>query len=379
MPDESKPDAGTGRLSTVLLLVASVLAVVSTLTTWVRMELLDTDEWVEVSSGLLAEPEVQDALTVYLSNQIFERVDLQSSLSSLLPEPLNRLAGPISGALRQPITDGIATLIASDRFGELWEDANRAAHERMVAILRDETRPGVSTADGTVTLDLGTIAYNVGERLGIPTDALDRLPDDAGEVVIFESDQLASMQKVVQVLDVMSWFLFLVVVGLYVAAVVVARGAWRRALRNVGIALAFAGVALLVLRALGVRALVGAVVADPENEPLGEIVGLAATQLVGEAAWTGIVYGVLIAVFAALVGGHRWAVSARRFVGQATESVGVAIGVGVLAILLLLWWSPGKTFDRFVSSLVFVCLAIAAVVSLLVVSRREYRASPVVE
>ena len=123
----------------------------------------------------------------------------------------------------------------------------------MVNILRDETVPAVSTADGTVTLELGTLVRSVGESLGLPQGALDRIPPDAGQVVIFESDELAAVQTTVQLLDFLSWFLFVLVVGLFVLAVYLARG-WRvTALRNVGLALVIGGVVLLVLRALGVR------------------------------------------------------------------------------------------------------------------------------
>jgi hypothetical protein len=361
--------------STVLIVLAAVIAVVSSLSTWVRAEMLDTDQWVEVSGDLLAEPQVQDALTTYLSNQLFERVDFQGQLEAALPEAATRLAGPLTGLLREPITNGISTVIASDRFAELWENVNRRAHERLVAILRDETRPGVSTADGTVTLEMATIITNVGERLGVPQSALDRIPPDAGEIVVFESDQLSSAQGVVRMLDFLSWFLFLAVAGMYAAAVYLARPLWRVALRNVGISLAVAGLTLLVLRALGVRAVVSAVVEDPRNEPLGSIVGTVATQMLGEQAWTGIVYGVLFALFAAVIGPHRWAVAVRRVLGRATESIGAAVAVAVIGILLLLWWSPGRSFDRLVTALVFVALAVAAIVSLLVVSRREYRTS----
>ncbi len=361
------------RASTVLVVIASLLAIVSSLSTWVRTEMLDTDEWVEVSGDLLAEPEVQAALTTYLSNQLFERVDFSSVLESSLPENAARLAGPLTGLLREPITDGISRLIASDRFAELWQNANRRAHERLVAILRDETRPGVSTADGTVTLEMGTIITNVGERLGVPQSALDRIPPDAGQIVIVDSQQLSQAQRVVQLLDVLSWFLFIAVAALYVAAVVVARPLWRQALRNVGIALAVAGVTLLILRALGVKAVVGAIVDDPRHQPLGTVVATIATELVGEQAWTGIVYGVLIAAFAVLLGPHRWAVALRRQIGRATDSTGIAVAVTTIGVLVLLWWSPGRTLDRLVSAVVFVALVVAAVVSLVVISRREYR------
>lgn len=382
--DDMDDDVATGEaaesatkrswLPTTLIVVATVVAVVSTLTTWVRAQLLDTDDWTEVSSELLAEPEVQAALSTYLANQLFERVDLQSEFAELLPAELSRLAGPLTGVLREPVTNGIDRLVASDRFATLWQDANRIAHARMVAILRGETAESVSTDDGTVTLDLGTLLRNVGERLGIPEQALDRLPPDAGQVVIFESDELSSAQTAVQILDFLSWFLFIVVVALYALAVYLARGRRVTTLRNVGLAIAAGGVALLFLRAIGVRATVGVVVENPANEALATVVADVATELLRQSAWTGIVYGVLVAAFAFLLGDHRWAVAVRRQLGRASEAKGVAIAGAVLFVLLLIWWSPGHSFDHVVTALVFIVLSIAAVVALATVVGREHRA-----
>lgn len=382
--DDMDDDVATGEaaesatkrswLPTTLIVVATVVAVVSTLTTWVRAQLLDTDDWTEVSSELLAEPEVQAALSTYLANQLFERVDLQSEFAELLPAELSRLAGPLTGVLREPVTNGIDRLVASDRFATLWQDANRIAHARMVAILRGETAESVSTDDGTVTLDLGTLLRNVGERLGIPEQALDRLPPDAGQVVIFESDELSSAQTAVQILDFLSWFLFIVVVALYASAVYLARGRRVTTLRNVGLAIAAGGVALLFLRAIGVRATVGVVVENPANEALATVVADVATELLRQSAWTGIVYGVLVAAFAFLLGDHRWAVAVRRQLGRASEAKGVAIAGAVLFVLLLIWWSPGHSFDHVVTALVFIVLSIAAVVALATVVGREHRA-----
>lgn len=358
-----------------LIAVATVVAVLSTLTTWVRTELLDTDQWVGVSSDLLAEPEIQEALTTYLSNELFERVDVSASLAELLPDQLSQLAGPLSAALREPVTNGIGRIIASDRFATLWENANRAAHERMVAILRDETGPLVSTSDGTVTLELGDALRTVGESIGLPQSVLDRLPPDAGQVVIFESDELSSMQQVVQLFDFLSWFLFVVVIGLYALAVALARGRRIVVLRNVGLAMAAGGLTLLILRALGIRALVGQVIDNPAREPIGEIVASIATELLRQASWVGIVYGLLIAGFALLIGEHRWAVRVRSILGRVSGTPGAAIAIGVIGVLVLLWWSPGRVFDRWVTALAFVALVIAAMVTLLVIVARERRAA----
>jgi hypothetical protein len=358
-------------LPVTLVVIATVIAVLSALTTWVRTQALDTDQWVSVSAELLDEPEVTEALSLYITDQLFTQVDVAGELESLLPEDFSGLAGPIAGALRGPATDGVERILESDRFAALWERANRAAHETMVRILRDETRlDSTSTADGTVTLDLGEVITNVGTTIGIPQAALDRLPDDVGTITIFESDELASVQSAVQLLDFLSWFLFLVVVALYAAAVYLARDRRPRMLRTVGLALLIGGVTVLLLRGIAIRAGVDAVVEDATRQPLAALVAGVATELLRQMGWTGVVYGILIVAFAALLGDHRWAVAIRRTLAETSTAL---VAAGVTAVLLiLLWWSPGRALDRWVTALTLVGLLIGAGVALTKRIRDEF-------
>ncbi|MGA9279380.1 hypothetical protein [Ilumatobacter sp.] len=359
----AEASAPRSRVPVVLVVVATVLAVLATFTTWVRVQMLDTDDWVRTSDQLLAEPEIQDALATFLTNQLFERVDVKSELTDILPDELSGLAGPLAGALRGPTESTIDQIVASDQFAALWETANRTAHEAFVAILRDEARDGISTANGNVTLDLKPLVASVGERVGLSGNLLDQLPDDAGTIQIFDSRQLADAQLAVQVLDFMSWFLFIVVVGLYALAVFLAHGRRRQAIQSVGIGLVAGGVTVLLLRGIGIRVGVGQVVNDRSKETIGELVGDVATTMLRETGWTGIVYGTVFILFAWLIGPYRWAVAVRRSVGRVGDSTGVVIVASILALLLLFWWNPGRLFDGWIQTLVLIALVVGAVVA----------------
>lgn len=372
-PTDTVTDRGYGPrwLPATLVVLATVLAVVSTLTTWVRSQALDTDEWVEVSQELLAEPEVQTALSTYLANELFAEVDVADQLQSLLPDDLAGLAGPLAGALRAPATEAIDRLISSERFEQIWVRANRAAHTAVVAVLRGESRRGLTTSDGSVVLELGDAVRAVGENIGLPEAALERIPETAGQIVILDSEELADAQDVVQVIDFTSWFLFFVVVAMYVTAVALAAGRRRTMLRLVGISIIVGGVVLLAIRAIGLRTSVALFVEDPANESLAVLVGSVLTELLQQMAWTGIVYGVLLVAFAEVLGDHRWAVAVRRAIGRASESTGWIIGSGVVLLLLLVWWSPGRAFDRWVTALTLIGLVVGGIVTLIIAGRRE--------
>lgn len=376
IPSNGETTIGPRWLPATLIVVASILAVVTTMTTWARTQALDTDQWVEVSGELLNEPEVQEALALYLADELFTTVDVAAELESRLPENLAGLAGPLAGALRGPATDGIEQIIASSRFQSVWQTANRVAHEAAVRILRDDARDSVSTAGGAIVLDLGTAVRNLGEQIGIPEAALDRLPDDVGKITVIQSDELSDAQDAVKVLDFTSWFLYIVIVAMYAAAVYLAAGRRRQMLRSVGISLVIAGLSVLLIRAIGIRTSVEAFVEDATNKPLAELVASVMTVLLRQMAWTGVVYGLLIIAVATLLGPSRWAVATRRWIGGVTESTAAVVGVCFGAVLLLLWWSPGGAFDRWITALVLVALVIGAIVAVVLSGRQELAADP---
>jgi hypothetical protein len=356
---------------TALVVVATVLAVLSAVTTWVRVQALDTDAWADASSQLLQDPEVRSALATYLVDELYAGLDVAEQLESSLPETVSGLAGTLAGALRGPAIDGVERVLERPRLHDVWVQANRRAHAALVAIVRNDTRDSVSTAGGAVVLDLGGAVRTVGEDLGLPAAALDRIPDDLGQVTVFESAELADVQDAVRVLDVLSWFLFLVVVALYALAVYLADGRRRETLRNVGLALVAGGVVLLALRSVGVRIAVDSIVDTPSNRSLGWVVGEVFTQLLHSMGLTAVVIGLLIAAYAALLGPHRWAAATRRSISS-TPNPALTISLGAVALVLALaWWSPGLVFQRWITAITLLVAILAATIAMVAAVRTE--------
>ena len=76
----------------VLLVGASLIAVVSILTVWVNRQLLDDSSWRKASADLLQDPKVRDALSVYLVDQLYTNVDVGGQLEQKLPSQVKPLA-----------------------------------------------------------------------------------------------------------------------------------------------------------------------------------------------------------------------------------------------------------------------------------------------
>ena len=189
---------------------------------------------------------------------------------------------------------------------DLWETVNRTAHESLIRILEDETREGVSTAGGVVTLDLRVFLVNVGEELGFGEQLDARLPADAGQITVLESDQLESAQTALQAIKTLSWLVVLLALAAFAGALALARRR-REVLRAIGAAFLLVGVLLLVIRRAAGSYIVDALADGETIREAASSSWLIGTSLLAQVAWALIVYGVVIVAAAYLAGPSRWA------------------------------------------------------------------------
>lgn len=343
-----------------LIVLATVLGAGATLNSWVDRQALDTDRWVAVTDDMLADDDVRDALSQYLVRELFRTVDVAGELETLLPGRTAQLAGPLAAALQSNAVGLVDQLLATDRFATLWTTANQTAHTVLVRVARGEDGALLSTSDGAFVVDLRELLARVGDRLGLPGGVGDRLPDDAGQLVVFESDQIDSIQQAVRVIDLVSLYLFIVVVVLYAAAVFLARDR-RVALRNVGLALVVGSVLLLVAQRLAIDYSVEALAAAQSGRDAVRSIASIATNLLNELAWSSLAMGVVIISFSVLIGPSRAAVGARRLLAPAMTHPGGAWALALGALALYLVLGPGFSIDRWIPALVFIALFVAAV------------------
>ena len=348
-----------------LIVLASIVAVASMVNVWLDRQMLDTDNWVDASDELLADEDVRDVLAAYLVDELYESVDVAEELDTRLPDNIDALAGLLAAALRDPATDAVDRLLGSEGVADLWSELNREAHEGLVQVLKDETGPGLSTADGVVTLELGALVKHVGEEFGLSGDVLDELPDDVGRVTIAESGELGTAQDIVSVVQVLSVVFFLLVLVLYGLAIWLAGPRRREAVREVGFALALSSAAVLVVLRIARGAVESAIADTADVQAAAVAVTAIGTRLLRDMAFAGLLYGLVIAGFAALLGSSRFARWLREVLAPVlvTKPVGSLLSaIGLL--LLLLWVLPGEQLQPWWRGLIFIALFAAALGSL---------------
>jgi hypothetical protein len=356
---------GRPRRKTVLALivVATLIGVISIFAVWGKRQVLETDSWVETSSELLEDHDIQEAVSGFLVDALFTNVDVEAELQNRLPPQFQSLAGPAAGALRELADRAALEALQRPRIQQLWADANRVAHETFVSVVENDT-------DEDVTLDLNTILEDLGGRVGI--DVAGRLPADAGQIQILRTDQLSAVQDGVRTFRTVGYILAFGTLLLYALAIFLAEGWRRQALRATGFGFIVIGIAGLAIRGFAGDMLVESLTATAASEPAVNSTWTIGTEMLAGVAWGMIGYGVVIVLGSWLAGPGEWARSARRTITPVLRDRVVGYGVLFVLVLLVFWWAPTQGTERLLPSLVLIALMVAGYEALRAQALRDF-------
>ena len=353
------PSAETPRkrrtLPIALLILATLIGITSVLALWVKRQALETETWTELSTELLEDEPIRNAVSDFIVNTIYENVDVQGEIAGALPPRAQVLAAPVAGGLRQLATRATQEALQQPKVQALWEDANRAAHERLIALLDDEGK-FVSTTGGEVTLDLTAIVGSVASTVGIGENVADKLPPGAAAIPIMDSDELDAAQKGVKVLRTLAWFLTVLALVLFGLAIYLARGWKREMLRAVGFSFILMGAVALLARSLGGDAVTSALAESSAAETPVLNTWNIGTSLLHETAQSLIIYGVVAVIAAWLAGPTRVATSIRYELAPYLRQKRFAYGGLAVILVLLFWWNPVVATDRLLPSLALIVI-----------------------
>ncbi len=336
--------SGHPRIVAAMLVLATLVTFLAIFSIWVNRQALNTDNWVDTSTNLLQDEEVQARLSNYLADQLFSDVDVQAELEQTLPPRLAPLAGPAAGALHQLAPQVAQRALATPQFESLWSGANRTAHESLLKILNDEGT-AVSTGGGEVTLDLSALLSQIGGQLG--GGIASKVPPDAGKLTILKSDELSLAQDVTSLIRRLPIVLTLLALLLYGLAVYLAGPRRREALRAVGFGFLIAGVLALVLRQFAGNMVTDALASGDAVRPAVDAVWSIGTSLLRTVAVSAISFGILVVIAAWLAGPTRLARNLRREAAPyLRERPGSAYAVVALVFLALILWAPVAAFQK---------------------------------
>ena len=294
------------RLAGLFVFLTVLSLVVTVVGAWSRAVALDTDRFVATVGPAIDEPSVQQALSVRLTDRVMEGLQVQeqvaSALSGLdggdLPVSPALLASPIADSIRSLLLARIEEAIASDAMRTLWHDVLGRAHAHAIALLRGETTNATIKGDAVSidllpfindaldslepqlseifdrTIDVPAItAGNVTQAVGLLEQQFGvDLPDDFGQIKVFESDALPAAQAAIAATDRLIYALAALTLVLAVVALLLSP----RRLRTTSWLGLGAAIGLIVDRRLALRldvAIVGRVSGETNRAAVGAVTG----------------------------------------------------------------------------------------------------------
>jgi hypothetical protein len=332
-----------------LIAVASVIGFLAVFAVWANRQLLETDTWTNTSSKLLEDKEIRTQVSYFMVDALYANVDVQAELQQGLPPRLQRLAGPISGAIRELALRLADQALQRPRVQELWENANRQAQETLLNVVEHG-------GDEPVTLDVGTIVAQLGAQLGV--DVTGKIPPGVADIEVVSNDNLVKVNKALKLFRAVAWVLTILALALFALAIYLA-GGWRReALRSVGFAFIGIGIAVLAARSLAGSAVVNAVASTEAVKPAANNAWSIGTSLLNDQGGAMIFYGLFIVIGSWLAGPMGFARSARRAITPVLEQRATAYFALAILLILLFAWSPTPGFHRLPTALLLIILAV---------------------
>ena len=339
-----------------MVVVASVLAFAALPAIWLNRQLLNTDNYTKTSSELLADPVIRDQVAVYLVDQLYSNVDIAGELRSVLPAQLQPLAGTAAGGLRTLAERASQDILARPRAQQAWEDANRASHEELLAILNGGGTV-VNSHGGNVVLDLKVLLQQLAARVGVGSRVVNALPEGAAQIEILRSDQLSAAQSVTKGIRGLPIVLVGLSLLLFIGALFVAPQHRRNTVRGYGLGLIGAGVAMLILIPLAGDELVNRLATTAAMEPVVANTWTILTPLLHEATVAGIFYGVILVLGAWLAGPTGLATTVRRWLAPYLSDLAVAfVGFAAIVAAVVFWWAPTPAMHNPVTAILLIVL-----------------------
>ena len=354
-PDASRGQSrGRATAVWIVLVLAGLLLLLSSFAVWINRVALNTSVFTDTSSSLLDNDQIRSAVANRAVDELFANVDVQAEVEEQLPADYQGLSGAATAGLRQASYQIVDRALEQPVFQDLFRVALEESHTTLVQVL-EGGGDRVSTSEGEVTLNLRAIIIEAADRIGIGDQVVDRIPADAGRIVILRSDQLDTAQNVFQLLKTLAWFLPLLTLAAFGLAVWLARDR-RRAVRGIGAVLVVVALVGLVAARLTRNYVVDALVSRRDDREAASDAWDILTDLMRGSFRLMLAVGLLFILAAWLAGPGRRALTVRGWLAPGLQSRLWAYVVLAVLALLLLFTAQVVDFTRLLVAVLLAAL-----------------------
>jgi hypothetical protein len=332
----AKRRIGARSIAAVLALILGLgLLPLGTVTYWGHRTVTDTERYLETMQPLAYDEDVQDSLSIFLTEKIEEQVDPEALVNQLFAglieqyPALKALVPVVSGAIDSLIAQVVDRLVRSDQFKQLWDLANTAAQKGLMAILEGREDGPVSLEGDAVVLDISSIIDQVKQGLvdrGFAAAANINVPEADRQIVLLEAPQLAQIRTIYSLTSPIAVALFFIAILLLVLAVVLARRR-PRMVAWAGGGAAAGGLLLIVGLGIGETVFVNTLDGTP-FEKASQTFYDQLLKFLYNGAYAIVVLGIIVFAVGLYLCGARWAVELRAAVNNLADDVARNIPAG---------------------------------------------------
>jgi hypothetical protein len=388
----------------VCVVLAALLTTPAAVAFWGQRTLNDGQRYLDTVGPLVDSPAVQDAIAAKVIDAIEQQVDVEAILNEVFSgvitdrPRLQRLVGPLAGAVNGLIEREVRAFVASEAFADIWVRVNTRAQQALVRLLQGDETGAVSLQGDQVVLDVSEVIDLVKQRLvarGLTVVQNVPIPDIDKQIVLLDAQQLRQARTIYAFANPLARWLIVVVAALYLAALLLAR---RRPRMTVVIGMVLAANALLVAFALSVgRQLFIDQLAGSDFGPASSVFYDTLLAYL-ERGWKVLLWlGLILVVAGWFTGSNTAGTAVRSTVAGGLQTVGAALGtgpvggagrwvaanarwlrvvIGLLGALVLLWGND-VSLSRLLWSLILVIVLLAVVQVLIGAGGGTGAASPV--
>jgi hypothetical protein len=336
-------------LAGIVLVLACLSILVTTVAVWTHQVALNTDRFTALVTDVVADPAVIDPISARISQQVVDAVGVQARIEARLPDPVKGLAAPLTVAIRDGIDRRLQIALANPRIQAALLRSVSFTHSQVVRMLRGDP-DNINVVDGYITLDVfpligdalaqlqdeglipagiqlpdlstpdapGALAQRLGSVLGIT------LPEGFGTIKLMPADKILAARTAVKAFDI------IVIALIILSVVLVALALWlaqRR--RRMLIFLAIGTIVAFVIARLLIRGVEGVIVGGIADQDLAGAVRSTLDAVFDDLRSLTLlilIVTAIVAVVAYLWGRPAWAVSVASSAGGAARQAGATVG-----------------------------------------------------
>lgn len=281
------------------VIVAATLLVAGNLLFWAGNTLTDPQKFEALVSPIIQQPEVQQAISQFTTDKLFERVDVQQILTENLPPRIQFAAPALANQVHSATQTALDRVMQNESFQQTWSTTLTTLHERFITFVKNYQ------GDGTIQL---SDIYNklIARLSGTKLDFLSRvsLPQQVGSITLTNATWLPAAHNIVNNIDLYKWIATILCVGFVALAIWLSRRKRRTAI-TIGIVFAV----FMVLTLIAIRIMQNQMVsqvASTYQAAAGAVSNSLVDSLILQTRAL-FVFGVLIALVAWVSGPYRGA------------------------------------------------------------------------